>query len=100
MVSEGAHTAKVSQANTMTAKDAVQMEDEESEDEDRGPQKRKADTEHLNLEFSKSLKQRLTSDKKDILAENFMAVHNAKTGNGPKPRLDLPDGMEVFLYGG
>jgi len=38
--------------------------------------------------------------KKDILAENFMAVHNAKTGNGLKPRLDIPDGMEVFLYGG
>jgi hypothetical protein len=76
------------------------MEEEESEEEDHGPQTRKADTEHLNLEFSKSLKLRLTSERKDILAENFMAVHNAKTGNGLKPRLDLPDGMEVFLYGG
>lgn len=29
-----------------------------------------------------------------------MAVHNAKTGNGPRARLDVPDGYEVFLYGG
>jgi hypothetical protein len=76
------------------------MEDDESEDEDHGPKKRKADTDHLNPEFLESLKKRLTEDKKDILAENFMAVHNAKTGNGPRTRLDIPDGVEVFLYGG
>ena len=76
------------------------MEEEESDEDDHGPQKRKADTDCKNLEFRKALERRALEDKKDILAENFMAVHNAKTGNGLKPRLDIPDGMEVFLYGG
>ena len=62
--------------------------------------KRKADTDARNEDFELVLRARAAGEATDFADANKRAIRNASTGRPLKPRLEIPDGMEVYAYGG
>lgn len=62
--------------------------------------KRKADTDARNDDFEMLLRARAGGEVPDFLDTNRRHVRNQSTGRPLKPRLDIPEGMEVYAYGG
>jgi hypothetical protein len=62
--------------------------------------KRKADTDCANLEFSKSLAQRAREPVDNFKNRNIDLVHSMNSGKPPREHYKIPDGVEVYGYGG
>ena len=62
--------------------------------------KRKADTDHKNTYFTDTLNKRKEEDVADFRHKNIETVHAMNTGRPLVKRLDIPDGVDVFQYGG
>ena len=62
--------------------------------------KRKADTDHKNAYFAETLNKRKVDDVADFKYKNIEIVHAMNTGRPLVKRLDIPDGVDVFQYGG
>ncbi len=59
--------------------------------------KRKAETDHKNKAFNVSLQERLSRDE-DFLEKNKMILRSMGQGRLPPARIDLPEGVDVFMY--
>jgi len=66
----------------------------------RGSDKRKADTDHKNSFFDESIKKRQVDEVADFKYKNIELVHSMNSGRPLVKRLDIPDGVDVFQYGG
>lgn len=62
--------------------------------------KRKADTDARNEDFEMLLRARAGGEVPDFVDTNRRHLRNMSTGRPLKPRLEIPEGMEVFAYGG
>lgn len=62
--------------------------------------KLKADTDCRNSEFETSLKARRSSEQTNFKHSNIHYVHSLNTGRPLKPRIDVPDSVSTYGYGG
>lgn len=59
----------------------------------------KAETVCVNEGFEETLKARAQGSPRDIFAENKEMLKTLSHGRPPKERMQIPDGVEVFMYG-
>lgn len=93
---ESAFGASVTQQTVLNAKPEEEESDEESEVVQ---QKRNPDTDCLNTQFEKSLRQRKEEDMKDYQRINIQTVHKMNSGRPLKQRIEVPEHVEVYPYG-
>jgi len=63
------------------------------------PPKRNPDTVSKNPSFMKSMRSRSMVPERDFIITNRRSIRDMSTGRGLKPRIEVPDGVEVFPYG-
>ena len=61
--------------------------------------KMKADTDQTNEAFLETLRQRANQSPKNAFAENKELLKSLSIGRPPKERMNIPEGVEVFMYG-
>jgi hypothetical protein len=59
----------------------------------------KADTVCKNEAFEESLRQRANTSPSNVFDKNFEMLHTMSHGRPPKERMNIPEGVEVFMYG-
>ena len=52
-----------------------------------------------NEQFEETLKTRAEGSPKNVWKENFEFVKSLTQGRPPKERMEIPEGVEVFMYG-
>ena len=63
------------------------------------PKKFKADTDHQNLLFEQSIKQRSHAASQNYLRNNKTHLQSLSQNKLPKPRFELPENIEYHPYG-
>ena len=71
----------------------------ESEDEEEQVVKRNPDTDANNPDFERHLADRRQMTPTNFLTANKEYVHSLNRGRPLKPRIDVPEGVEVYPYG-
>lgn len=62
--------------------------------------KRKGDTDDKNFEFEQTLKMRKENGPDNFKRKNVMRVHSMNAGRPLRPVWNVPEGLEVYPYGG